>query len=145
MDAFTISYGGDAGGEDAILDKIAGPSAPIFWAAVVFNVLVPQVMWFSRERLAQCALIRIVSFGIIVGMWCERYQIVVMSLRRRSLQSAWGNYAPTLWDWLTLFGTIGLFVFGILLAVRFMPMIAMFEMRELISQSRRKRRLVTEP
>lgn len=144
MDAFTISYGGDQAEKIQFHQKIAGPSAPIYWATVLLNVLAPQIMWFSRARLNQ-ALILVVSAGIIVGMWCERYQIVVMSLQTTHLQSAWGTYVPTLWDWLTLFGTVGFFAFGILLAVRFIPMIAMFEMRALIlrhsGKSRRREEL----
>ena len=131
MDAFTIAYGGDEAEKIQFSQKIGGPSAPIFWAALILNVLAPQIMWLSRARLCQ-PLILAVSFGIIVGMWCERYQIVVMSLETTRLQSAWGRYVPTLWDWLTLFGTIGFFAFGLLLAIRFIPMIAMFEMRTLI-------------
>jgi molybdopterin-containing oxidoreductase family membrane subunit len=76
--------------------------------------------------------------GVIVGMWCERYTIVVMSLRRTRLPSAWGNFHGTFWDWATLFGTVGLFLTGILLAVRLMPVISMFEMRALIQSQRRK-------
>jgi molybdopterin-containing oxidoreductase family membrane subunit len=90
-------------------------------------------MWFRRLRLNQ-TLIMFVSFGVIVGMWCERYTIVVMSLRRTHLTSAWGNFVPTVWDWATLFGTVGLFVSGILLAVRFVPAISMFEMRALLQR-----------
>jgi hypothetical protein len=81
----------------------------------------------------------LVCFGVIVGMWCERYTIVVMSLRRTHLPSAWGNYYPTFWDWATLFGTVGLFASGILLAVRFLPVISMFEMRALIKHHSQER------
>ena len=65
-------------------------------------------------------------------MWCERYEIAVMSLRRTHLPSAWGDFHGTFWDWATMAGTIGLFVAGILIAVRLMPVIAMFEMRALL-------------
>ena len=93
-------------------------------------------MWFRPLRLNQ-AVVLLVSFGVIVGMWCERYTIVVMALRRTHLPSAWGDFHGTFWDWSTLFGTVGLFLTGILLAVRFMPVISMFEMRALI-QSRQR-------
>ena len=53
----------------------------------------------------------LVCFGVIVGMWCERYTIVVMSLRRTHLPSAWGDFHGTFWDWATLFGTVGLFAY----------------------------------
>jgi molybdopterin-containing oxidoreductase family membrane subunit len=92
-------------------------------------------MWFPRLRLNQ-PLVLLISAGVIVGMWCERYTIVVMALRRTHLPSAWGDYHGTIWDWATLIGSGGLFLTGILLAVRIMPVISMFEMRALI-QSRR--------
>jgi len=83
-------------------------------------------------------LIMLACLGVIVGMWCERYTIVVMSLRRTHLPSAWGDYHPTFWDWATLFGTVGLFASGILLCVRFLPAIAMFEMRGLLQRRPRE-------
>jgi molybdopterin-containing oxidoreductase family membrane subunit len=84
-------------------------------------------------------VVMLICAGVICGMWCERYTIVVMSLRRTHLPSAWGNYHGTIWDWATLIGTGGLFLTGILLAVRFMPVISMFEMRALIYSRRRRR------
>ena len=132
MEAFTIFYGGEAAEKLQYLDKIAGSNAPIFWATILFNVILPQLMWGKSFRLNE-GLVSLVSLGAIIGMWCERYAIVVMSLRRTALPSAWGNYSPTLWDWLTLFGTVGLFAAGVLICIRLLPMISMFEMRELIA------------
>src|SRR5665213_2727061 len=134
MDAFTVFYGAQSAERTMFIDKIGGSLAPVYWATILFNILLPQLMWFRRLRLNQ-TLVMLVCFGVIVGMWCERYTIVVMSLRRTHLPSAWGNFHGTFWDWATLFGTIGLFVSGILLAVRFLPVISMFEMRALL-QSR---------
>ena len=133
MEAFTIFYGGESAEKLQYLDKIAGSNAPIFWATILFNVILPQLMWRKSFRLNE-GLVSLVSLGAIIGMWCERYAIVVMSLRRTALPSAWGNYSPTLWDWLTLFGTVGLFAAGVLISVRLLPMISMFEMRELIAR-----------
>ncbi|MGH6844809.1 MAG: NrfD/PsrC family molybdoenzyme membrane anchor subunit, partial [Methylocella sp.] len=133
MDAFSVFYGGESAEKLQFADKIKGSLAWIYWATILFNVALPQLMWFRRLRLNQ-TLIVLVSFGVIVGMWCERYTIVVMSLRRTHMASAWGNFDPTFWDWATLFGTVGLFVSGILLAVRFLPAISMFEMRKLLQR-----------
>jgi Ni/Fe-hydrogenase subunit HybB-like protein len=133
MDAFSVFYGGDNAEKTQFIDKVKGSLAGVYWATILFNIALPQLMWFRRLRLNQ-TLIMLVSFGVIVGMWCERYEIVVMSLRRTHLSSAWGNFVPTVWDWATLFGTVGLFVSGILLAVRFVPAIAMFEMRALLQR-----------
>jgi hypothetical protein len=84
--------------------------------------------------------IPIISLGVIVGMWCERYTIVVMSVRRTQLPSSWGNYHGSFWDWATLFGTVGVFLTGMLLAVRYVPVISMFEMRGLLPSRGNTRR-----
>jgi Ni/Fe-hydrogenase subunit HybB-like protein len=133
MDAFAVFYGPDMAEKIQYIDKATGALAPIYWAAILFNIALPQLMWFQRFRLNQAAIM-FVSCGVIIGMWCERYLIVVMSLRRTHLLSAWGGFSPTFWDWATLFGTVGLFLVGILLAVRYMPVISMFEMRALIQR-----------
>ncbi|PZR83465.1 MAG: hydrogenase [Hyphomicrobiales bacterium] len=133
MDAFSVFYGGESAEKTQFVDKVKGSLAGVYWATILFNVALPQLMWFRRLRMNQ-TLIMLVSFGVVVGMWCERYTIVVMSLRRTRLPSAWGNFHPTFWDWATLFGTVGLFVFGILLCVRFLPVISMFEMRALLQR-----------
>lgn len=140
MEAFTLYYAGEEAERIQFNEKVFGSSSPIYWAAVLLNVLAPQLMWFARFRLNQ-ALILVICFGVIIGMWCERYQIVVMSLQTTHLSSAWGNYIPTAWDWLTLFGSVGLFIFGILAAIRFVPVIAMFEMRSLILKQRAREEL----
>jgi hypothetical protein len=69
---------------------------------------------------------------VIVGMWWERFDIVVTRLHRTHLPSAWGVFHGTFWDWAVMLGTVGLFLSGLLLCVRLMPMIAMFEMRKLL-------------
>lgn len=133
MDAFTVFYGAQAAEKTLFIDKASGSLAPVYWATILFNITLPQLMWFRRLRLNQI-LIMLVSLGVIVGMWCERYTIVVMSLRRTHLPSAWGDFHGTFWDWATLFGTIGLFIGGVLLVVRFLPVISMFEMRALLQR-----------
>jgi len=71
----------------------------------------------------------VVAMIVNVGMWLERFVIVVTSLHRDFLPSSWGMYYPTMWDFMTFIGTIGLFVFLFFLFVRFLPMISIFEMR----------------
>ncbi|MGA7386001.1 MAG: NrfD/PsrC family molybdoenzyme membrane anchor subunit [Methylocella sp.] len=137
MDAFTVFYGNQHAEKIMFIDKVSGSLAPVYWATILFNLLLPQLMWFPRLRLNQ-TLIVVISLGVIVGMWCERYTIVVMSLRRTHLPSAWGNFHATFWDWATLFGTVGLFASGILLCVRFLPVISMYEMRALIQHRPRE-------
>jgi Ni/Fe-hydrogenase subunit HybB-like protein len=137
MDAFMIFYGPQDAEKIQFIDKITGTDAPIYWATILLNVLLPQLMWLQRFRLNQLAIM-LISLGVIVGMWCERYDIVVMSLRRTHLPAAWGDFHASFWDWATMAGSIGLFVAGILLAIRRLPVIAMFEMRGLLPGGARR-------
>jgi molybdopterin-containing oxidoreductase family membrane subunit len=78
----------------------------------------------------------IIAMFINVGMWLERYVIVVVSLSRDYLSSSWDVFAGTIWDWAIYIGTIGFFLSCMFLFVRFLPMIAMFEMRHLVHEKR---------
>lgn len=133
MDAFTTFYGGDRAEKIMFMTRVTGIYVPVYWGAFVCNCLLPQVFWVKRLRTYTPVIIA-VSFAVMVGMWFERYEIVVTSLHRPHLPSAWGNFHATFWDWATLFGTVGLFLSGILLSVRFVPIVSMHEMRTLIAQ-----------
>ncbi len=135
MDGFSTYYGGDKAEIINYQEKLFGYYAGIFWATVLFNVLLPQLLWFSAARLNQL-VVGLISIGVIVGMWCERFTIVVVALHRPHLPSSYGVYHPTVWDWLTMMGTVGFFIFGILLIVRLIPVISMFEMREILAPRR---------
>lgn len=139
MDVFSTFYSADSAERVSFMAKIHGAYAPIYWATLVLNIAAPQLLWSRRMRLNEIA-VSLISLGIIIGMWCERYTIVVMSVRRSQLPSSWGNYHGSFWDWATLFGTIGLFLTGILLAVRYIPVISMFEMRGLLPSRRTRAR-----
>jgi molybdopterin-containing oxidoreductase family membrane subunit len=99
------------------------------------NVLVPQVLWFRWFRYNVWALF-IVAVIVNMGMWLERYIIVVTSLHRDFLPSSWGMYAGTVWDWATFIGSIGLFLALLFLFIRLLPMISIFEMRELVHETK---------
>jgi molybdopterin-containing oxidoreductase family membrane subunit len=98
-------------------------------------VLIPQALWLQRVRSNVKALFA-VAMVVNVGMWLERYIIVVTSLHRDFLPSAWGMYTGTAWDWALFVGTIGLFFALLFLFIRFLPMISIFEMRELVEEHR---------
>jgi molybdopterin-containing oxidoreductase family membrane subunit len=133
IETFTAYYGGDPYDIAMIEDRMTGFYAPVYWGLLVCNVLVPQVLWSRRAR--RCVpLLFAVSLVVNVGMWMERMMIVVQSLHRDFMPSAWGNFIPTRWDWITLAGSIGFFVFLFLLFVRFLPAISIFEMRQLIRE-----------
>ena len=74
----------------------------------------------------------LISIGVNIGMWLERFVIVITSLHRDFLPSSWGMYAGTKWDWATYVGTIGLFLSLLFLFIRFLPMISIFEMRTIL-------------
>ena len=85
----------------------------------------------------------VLSLVINVGMWLERFIIVVVSLHRDYLPSSWGMYVPTFWDWSTYIGTIGLFAALMFLFIRLLPVISIFEMREMVEESERRTRMST--
>ncbi|HXT80362.1 MAG TPA: NrfD/PsrC family molybdoenzyme membrane anchor subunit [Acetobacteraceae bacterium] len=131
MDAFTTFYGPDAADKRMFVERVFGGYAYVYWSTLFFNILLPQLMWWRGARLNQ-PLSWIISLGVIVGMWFERYEIVVTSLHRTPLPSAWGDFHGTFWDWSVMIGTIGLFLSSMLLIVRLLPVISMFEMRGLV-------------
>ena len=91
-------------------------------------------MWSRRVRTNVAALF-VISLVVNVGMWLERFVIVVISLHRDLLPSIWGMYYPTRWDWVTYIGTIGLFFTLLFLFIRFLPMISICEMRSLVRET----------
>lgn len=105
--------------------------ALITWGIVLCNTFVPQVLWIPRCRRSEPVLF-VVALVVLVGMWLERFMIITSSLSRDFLPSSWGIFRPTLYDFLTYFGSMGLFVSFFLLFCRFLPMISMSEMRSLL-------------
>jgi Ni/Fe-hydrogenase subunit HybB-like protein len=113
------------------LNRVVGPYAPYFWALMACNILAPQFLWSGRLR-RNTAVLFTVALAVNIGMWLERFVIVITSLHRDFLPSSWGMYHATFWDYSTLFGTLGLFVSLILLFIRYLPMISMTEIRSLV-------------
>jgi molybdopterin-containing oxidoreductase family membrane subunit len=108
-----------------------GQYAYIYWALILCNGGVPQLLWFKRVRRNPLALFG-VSLVVLVGMWLERFMIITTSLSRDYLPSSWGIFKPTFWDWAIYAGTIGLFFVTFLLFLRLLPMISIAEMRALL-------------
>jgi molybdopterin-containing oxidoreductase family membrane subunit len=108
-----------------------GPYAWSYWLLLLCNFIVPQVLWSKRARHHLGVIFTVVMF-INVGMWLERFVIIVTSLHRDFLPSSWEMYYPTRWDFITLGGTIGLFLTLMFLFVRVLPMISIFEVRMLV-------------
>jgi molybdopterin-containing oxidoreductase family membrane subunit len=131
VEIFMAFYSTDRFEEFMILNRMRGPYAPIYWTVVFCNVVVAQLLWWKRVRLSTLALFAI-SIIVNIGMWLERFMIIVTSLHRDFLPSSWDVYYPTFWDWATLFGSLGAFGWLFLMFVRFLPAISISEMRKLV-------------
>jgi molybdopterin-containing oxidoreductase family membrane subunit len=138
MEAFMAWYSGDPYERYAQLNRVLGPYAAVGWGVIACNVVAPQALWFARVRRSPVLLFA-VACAVQLGMWGERFVIVIVSLHRDFLPSSWGMYKPTAWDWATLAGTFGLFGAAFLLFVRLLPMASMAEMRHLAHAARRGR------
>lgn len=112
-------------------NRMFGPYAWAFWSLWFCNGVAPQILWIPKMRRNTTVLF-IVSMIVSVGMWLERFVIIPMSLMRDYLPSSWGNYYPTIWDFGMFIGTVGFFIFNMWLFIRFVPMINIFEMKELL-------------
>jgi len=134
MELFTAWYGGNEYEGFMMLNRVTGPYGWAFALMITCNVLVPQLLWFKRIRTNTLWLWGI-SLVISFGMWFERFVIVVTSLHRDFLPSSWAMYTPTIWDYATFIGTLGLFGTLIFLFIRFLPFISMAETRELVHQT----------
>jgi molybdopterin-containing oxidoreductase family membrane subunit len=131
MEAFGGYYSGNQFEAFMIKNRMLGPYKHFYWALIVCNVISPQFLWIKNVRTSSVGLF-ICAMFTNVGMWLERFVIIVTSLHRDFLPSSWGMYHPTFWDWSTYIGTIGLFFTLFFLFVRFMPMISIFEMRTIV-------------
>jgi len=134
MEIFMAWYSGNTYEEFMIWNRAFGPYGPLYWLLLACNVAIPQLLWFRAVR-ARPVMLFLLSLVINLGMWLERFIIVVGSLHRDFLPSSWDLYVPTIWDWATFVGTIGLFATLLILFIRLLPMISIFEMRELVHES----------
>jgi hypothetical protein len=118
-----------------LINRFTGPYAPLYILLLICNGIPPFLLWFRRIRLNVWILF-VLSLVINVGMWLERFIIIVTSLHRSFIPAEWDMFYPTIWDWSTYIGTIGLFFALLFLFLRFLPAISIFEMRELVSQTK---------
>ena len=131
METFMAWYSGNIYEQYLMWNRIFGPYWFMYWALLLFNILLPQVLWFRTVR-ARPLVLFIIAICVNIGMWLERYVIVVVSLSRDFMPSAWGRYSATVWDYGVFIGSIGLFFAALFIFVRLLPMISIFEMRELV-------------
>ncbi len=134
IETFMAWYSADTYEQFMIHNRMTGPYWPFYWTLIACNIVTPQILWFKKIRTNVPALF-VISLIVNVGMWLERFVIVVTSLHRDFLPSSWGMYRPTFWDWSTYIGTFGLFLSLLFLFIRVLPMISIFEMRTILPQS----------
>jgi molybdopterin-containing oxidoreductase family membrane subunit len=138
MEAFTAFYSGNEYERFMIINRMTGPYAVMYWLLIACNIVTPQFLWFRKVRAKVGALFAI-AMVVNVGMWLERFVIVITSLHRDFLPSSWRMYYPTRWDIATFVGTIGLFLFLVFLFLRYLPLISIFEMRTLVASEEEKK------
>ncbi|HEX8096548.1 MAG TPA: NrfD/PsrC family molybdoenzyme membrane anchor subunit [Pyrinomonadaceae bacterium] len=134
MEAFFAYYSANEYERFMIHNRMTGPYWYYYWTLIFCNGLTIQALWFKRVRRS-VPLVFLIAVIVSVGMWLERFVIVVTSLHRDFLPSSWGMYQPTVWDWSMYVGTIGLFFCLLFLFIRFLPVISIFEMRAILPQA----------
>ena len=137
METFIGWYSGNFYEWFHIVNQAWGPYGFIFWIVLFCNVISIQILWVPRLR-RNAVVLFLLSIVINIGMWAERFMIVVGSLHRDFVPSAWGIYIPTVWDWATFLGTLGFFLVGFLVLFRIFPLFANFEIEELAARMQQR-------
>lgn len=119
---------GDRFAVDAATTRIAGGYGAVYWAALVGMVLGPQLLWVSRLRVAPWSGI-VVALGVLAGVWLERFSLLIGGLQTDYLPATWRSYAPSLAEYALFAGSLGAFSVLLLLFIRFLPVVALFELR----------------
>jgi molybdopterin-containing oxidoreductase family membrane subunit len=143
MEAFFAWYSANEFEKYMIYNRTTGPYWYMYWALIFCNGLVPQLLWFRRIRM-NVGILFVISIIVNIGMWLERYVIIVTSLHRDFLPSSWGMYQGSRYDWSFYLGTMGLFLTLFYLFIRVLPMIAIFEMRMLLPGSHAHKKVLDE-
>jgi len=131
MEMFIAWYGGNQFERFVFLNRALGPYAWAYWTMVSCNVIFPQLFWFKKIRRSIPAMF-IIGITVNIGMWFERFVIIVTSLSRDFLPSSWGHYTPTFYDVGILLGSFGLFFTLILIFVRVLPVVSISELKAVI-------------
>lgn len=128
-EVFDAFYGGDPQDLKTLSDRLGGAYAFTYWGAVIANFVPLQLLWWRSVR-ANPALLFAIGLSVTIGMWFERYMLLVTTLYRDWLVSSWHTYHPSFWDWSLFAGMLGVFLTLFLLFVRFLPVISAFEIKE---------------
>jgi molybdopterin-containing oxidoreductase family membrane subunit len=133
IEAFMAWYGGNIYEQFALANRATGPYAWAFWLMIFCNVIAPQLFWFKKWRTTPGLMI-VVAILVNVGMWFERFVIIVSSLNRDFLPSSWFIYIPTWVDLSMLAGSFALFFTLFLLFCRYLPMVAVHEVKQVLNR-----------
>jgi Ni/Fe-hydrogenase subunit HybB-like protein len=134
MEFFIAWYGANPYEGFAFINRAFGHYWWAYWIMITCNVITPQFFWFKKVR-ENTTLVWVLSIFVNVGMWFERFVIIVTSLARDFLPSSWGYYSPSIVEVFTFFGTFGVFSFLFLLFIRFVPIMPMSEVKAIIPQA----------
>ncbi len=137
VEGFMAWYSGSPYESYMLQNRLTGPYKYHYWALLLCNILAPQLLWLRKAR-KNIFVLFVVAMSVNLGMWLERFIIIVTSLHRDFLPSSWGMYHGTGWDWAMFLGTIGFFLFLMFLFIRFLPVISIFEMRTLVPEGHTK-------
>jgi molybdopterin-containing oxidoreductase family membrane subunit len=139
FEVFDAFYAGGLREVATVHDRFFGQYAWAYWGAVLFNFVPLQGLWFAKVRRCP-VLLFLIGTSVVIGMWLERYMILVTSLYKDFLVSSFGEYHTTFWDWGTYLGTIGLFLTPFLLFIRYIPSISIFEDKEVLAREKKEAR-----
>ena len=131
MEFFIAWYSGNPNEVQIFINRATGDYWWAYWSMITCNLIIPQILWFKSWRRTPWKLLIVATF-VNVGMWWERFVIIVQSLHRDFLPGAWGNYTPSWVDWLQMLGDFGLFFTLTLLFMRYLPMISMAEIKAVL-------------
>jgi Ni/Fe-hydrogenase subunit HybB-like protein len=134
IEAFVNWYGGDPYESALRWNRLHGPYAWTYYMLLFTNIVVPQILWFRKIRNNNFVLF-LVSLDVLVGMWLERFVIVVVSLTRDFVPSSFGMYYPTHIDWAIFIGTLGFFSACMFLFMRLLPAVSIAELKTLLPQA----------
>jgi molybdopterin-containing oxidoreductase family membrane subunit len=128
-EVFTALYSGEPQELETLRDRVMGDYAWSYWGAIIFNFVPLQLLWLGRFRRAPVPLF-LIGLSAAIGMWLERYMLLVTGLYRDYLVSSWQPYHASVWEWGLYAGSIGLFLTLFVLFIRLLPMISAFEIKE---------------
>ncbi|MBW7996210.1 MAG: hydrogenase [Candidatus Glassbacteria bacterium] len=137
MEVFTAWYSEETYEQFVFMNRLTGPYAPTILIMLICNIVIPQLFWSKRARRS-LPLMFVVAIAVNVGMWFERFNIIVTSLHRDFLPASWDMYVPTFWDWAVTVGSFGLFFTLFLLFIKFFPTISIAETKVILAKPFRR-------